>query len=114
MSISTITTDRAPRSTAPLSQAVLFGEILFTSGQVPVDPATNEMVDGGIREQTRQVMDFVLKTTCFLTDFSEFAEFNEVYAGYFPQRLPARSTVEVSRLAGEFRVEIEAIVSLPR
>lgn len=86
------------------------------------------MVDGGIREQTRQVMenlraileeagtslDFVLKTTCFLTDFDEFADFNDVYAGFFPNRLPARSTVEVARLAGEFKVEVEAVVSLPR
>ncbi len=127
MSISIVSTDRAPRSTSPLSQAVQFGRLLFVSGQVPIDPATGAMVNGGIREQTRQTldnlrailevagssMDHVLKTSCFLTDMSEFSTFNDVYAGYFPNNRPARSTYEVSRLAAAFRVEIEAIACIP-
>lgn len=126
MSVSIVSTDRAPRSASPLSQAVRFGQLLFVSGQVPIDPATGATVDGGIREQTRQTldnlraivedagssMDHVLKTTCFLTDLGEVATFNEVYASYFPNQRPARSTFEVSRLAGTFRVEIEAIVGI--
>ena len=126
-SVSIVSTDRAPRSASPLSQAVRFGRLLFVSGQVPIDPATGAMVDGGIREQTRQVldnvraiveeaggsMDHVLKTSCFLIDLSEAADFNEVYATYFPNQRPARSTFEVSRLAGTFRVEIEAIACIP-
>ena len=127
MSVSVVSTDRAPRSASSLSQAVRFGRLLFVSGQVPVDPATGVAVDGDIREQTRQTlenlraivedaggtMDHVLKTSCFLTDMSDFAAFNEVYATYFRNGFPARSTFEVSRLAGTFRVEIEAIAYIP-
>lgn len=122
-----ITTDRAPRSSSPLSQAVRFGQLLFVSGQVPVNPGTGSTVAGDVGEQTRQVMDNlraiiedaggsmdrVLKTTCFLTDMNSFAAFNEVYASYFPGNLPARSAFEVSRLAAGFEVEVEAIVCLP-
>lgn len=121
-----VTTDQAPRSSSPLSQALRFGQFVFVSGQVPIDPQTGAMVSGDIREQTRQVMDNlravveaagssmdkVLKTTCFLTDMDDFASFNEVYRGYFSASPPARSTVEVSRLAASFRVEVEAIACL--
>ncbi len=127
MTVSIVSTVRAPHSASPLSQAVQFGRLLFVSGQVPVDPATGTMVDGGISEQTRQTldnlraivedagssMDYVLKTSCFLTDIGDFPTFNDVYAGYFPNNRPARSTYEVSRLAGAFRVEIEAIACIP-
>lgn len=122
-----VSTERAPRSASPLSQAIRFGNVLFVSGQVPVDPATGKAVGGSITEQTRQVMenlkaiiedagssmDNVLKTTCFLTDMSTFPEFNSVYRSYFSSSFPARSTFEVSRLAGEIQVEIEAIVGIP-
>lgn len=104
-----------------------FDRLLFVSGQVPVDPATGALVDGGIREQVHRTldnlravvedagssMDHVLKTSSFLTDMSDLSDFNEVYAGYFPNNPPARSTYEVSRLAGTFRVEIEAIACIP-
>lgn len=123
MAIREITTDQAPRSTSPLSQGVRAGELLFASGQVGASPVTGGMVDGGIREQTRQVMenlkavldaggsslDAILKTTCFLTDMNDFAAFNEVYAGFFSGRRPARSAIEVARLAGSYVVEVEAI-----
>ncbi len=126
MAITEITTDRAPRSTSPLSQAVRAGELLFASGQVAASPATGTTVEGGIREQTQQVMenlkavleaggsslDAILKTTCFLTDMNDFAAFNEVYAGYFRGRRPARSAFEVARLAGAYVVEVEAIASV--
>lgn len=127
MGPSAISTDKAPRSAAPLSQGIRFGDLLFVSGQVPVDPQSGDMVEGDIREQTRQVMENVkaiieaaggsmenvLKTTCFLTSMDEFSGFNEVYRSYFTGNLPARSTFEVSRLAASFRVEVEAIVALP-
>lgn len=126
MDTTIISTDRAPRSPSPLSQAVRFGQLLFVSGQVPVDPQTGTMVAGDIREQTRQVMDNlraiieeaggsmeqVMKTTCFLTNMESFSAFNEVYASYFPTKLPARSAFEVSRLAAGFEVEVEAIACL--
>lgn len=122
-----VSTDQAPRSSSPLSQALRFGQFVFVSGQVPVAPQTSAMVVGDIREQTRQVMDnlravveaaggsmrHVLKTTCFLTDMDDFAGFNEVYRSYFSDNPPARSTVEVSRLAANFRVEVEAIACIP-
>lgn len=127
MEFSIISTDRAPRSASPLSQATRFGSLLFVSGQVPVDPATGKPVGGDIEVQTRQVMenlravieaaggsmDRVLKTTCFLTDIANAPVFNQVYASYFPNNRPARSTFEVSRLAGDILVEIEAIACLP-
>jgi 2-iminobutanoate/2-iminopropanoate deaminase len=127
MKPSVVSTDRAPSSSAPLSQGVRYGDFLFVSGQVPVDPATSKMVEGDISEQTRRVMenirgiveaaggsmDNVLKTTCFLVNMDEFAGFNEVYRSYFSERLPARSTFEVSRLAAGFQVEVEAIVCIP-
>lgn len=127
MTPAVVSTDRAPRSLSPLSQAVRFGQLLFVSGQVPVNPETGAAVDDGIRDQTRQTMDNlraileeagssldeILKTSCFLTNMDDFAAFNEVYAEYFPNRVPARSTFEVSRLAGAFRVEIEAIACIP-
>jgi 2-iminobutanoate/2-iminopropanoate deaminase len=126
-----VSTDRAPKAIGPYSQAVraqwfLSGGLLFTSGQIPIDPATGEIVPGDIRTQTRRVLDNlhvilraagtglrdVVKTTVFLKDLGDFAAMNEVYATYFPEGPPARSTVEVSRLPKDVRIEIDAIAKL--
>jgi 2-iminobutanoate/2-iminopropanoate deaminase len=121
-----IHTDQAPKAVGPYSQAVSTGNLLFTAGQVAIDPATGKLVDGGIREQTRQVMqnlkailtaagtDFskVVKTTVFLQDIKNFADFNQVYAEYFPSEPPARSTFQVGALPLGAVVEIEIVVVL--
>ena len=113
---------KAPAALGPYSAAIAFDRLLFLSGQTPVDPATGELVPGGIREQTAQVarnlaavleaagsgMDRVLKTTCFLTDMADFAAFNEVYANHFVSK-PARSTVAVKALPKGAMVEVELI-----
>ena len=113
---------KAPAALGPYSAAIAFDRLLFLSGQTPVDPATGELVPGGIREQTAQVarnlaavleaagsgMDRVLKTTCFLTDMGDFAAFNEVYAKHFVRK-PARSTVAVKALPKGAMVEVELI-----
>jgi 2-iminobutanoate/2-iminopropanoate deaminase len=126
MTIDVVRTDRAPRSGSPISQAIRYGDLLFCSGQVGTDPDTDKLVEGGIRDQTRRVMenlgaileaagsglDRVLKTTCFLTDIADFSDFNDIYASYFPGRKPARSTVAVTALAGPYVVEIEAIACI--
>lgn len=119
-----IVTPTAPAAIGPYSQGVKAnGALLFTAGQIPLDPATGELVTGDIRIQTRRVLEnlkavleagrsnlaAVVKTTVFLKDMGEFAAMNEVYAGYFPTDPPARSTVEVARLPRDVRVEIEAI-----
>ena len=117
-----IATDKAPGAIGPYSQAVTFGNMLFTSGQIPLDPATGMMVEGGITEQAERVMqnlqavltaagtcfDHVIKTTCFLADMGDFAAFNEVYAKYFISK-PARSCVAVKTLPKGLLCEIEAI-----
>lgn len=121
-----IHTDKAPKAVGPYSQAVSTGNLLFTAGQVAIDPATGKLVEGGIREQTRQVMenlnailtaartDFskVAKSTVFLQDIKHFAEFNQVYAEYFPSEPPARSTFQVAALPLGAMVEIEMIALL--
>lgn len=120
-----VVTDKAPRplAGAPYSQAIASRGLVFCSGQVPLDPETQQLVEGGVAEQTERVlenikgvleaagssMSDVLKTTVFLTDLDDFAAMNEVYARYFPNQPPARSTFEVSRLPAGARVEIEAI-----
>lgn len=115
----------APRG--PYSPVVRYGTLLFVSGQVPIDPATQQVVSGGIREQTRQVLEnvralleangsslqHVLKTTCFLRTMEDFAAFNEVYAGYFPEEPPARTTVQAGRLPLDVAVEIDVIAAVP-
>mgnify|MGYP000324322843 CR=1 FL=1 len=107
----------------PYSQAIRAGNLLFVSGQVPIDPATGALVDGDIRAQTRRVLDnigeilraagasydAVVRATVFLADLGDFAAMNEVYAAYFPPPPPARSTVEVSRLPRDARIEIDVI-----
>jgi 2-iminobutanoate/2-iminopropanoate deaminase len=125
-----ISTTQAPRAIGPYSQAVRVGDLLFTSGQVALDPATGALVAGGIREQTKRVLDNlaavleeagldmanVVKTTVFLKNMSDFAAMNEVYARYFALEgvvPPARSTVEVARLPKDALVEIEVIAAQP-
>ena len=108
---------------APLSPGIKAGGFIYVSGQVPVDPKTGEVVEGGIEEQTRQTieniraileaggssLDKVVKCTVFLTDISEFSRMNEVYSSFFLVVPPARSTIEVSKLAIDIKVEIEAV-----
>lgn len=117
-----INTEAAPAAIGPYSQAICEGNLLFTSGQIPLLPENGEVVEGGIREQAEQVMknmaavlraggssfESVLKTTCFLADMGDFAVFNEVYAQYFTQH-PARSCVAVKTLPKGVLVEVEAI-----
>lgn len=118
-----VQTDNAPRAIGPYSQAIKANGLVFASGQIPLDPATMQIVEGGIREQTERVMnnleavlkasgsslDGVVKTTVFLKDLADFAEMNEVYGSFFKQTPPARSTVEVARLPRDVRVEIDVI-----
>ena len=120
-----IATDKAPGAIGPYSQAIVFGNMLFTSGQIPLDPATGAMVEGGVTEQAERVMqnlagvldaagtcfDNVIKTTCFLADMGDFAAFNEVYAKFFVSK-PARSCVAVKTLPKGVLCEIEAIAEL--
>jgi 2-iminobutanoate/2-iminopropanoate deaminase len=121
-----IATDRAPQAIGPYSQAVRAGNLIFASGQIPIDPATGEFVAGGIAEQTDQVLrnltavfeaagvglNLVVKTTVFLLDMDDFTAMNEVYARFFGQQPPARATVQAARLPRDARVEIEAIAVL--
>ena len=118
--------DKAPAAIGPYSQAIQIGQLLFTSGQVPIDPETGAIVEGGIQEQARQSlnnikailnaagtnMGAVVKTTVFLQDMNDFAAMNEVYAQFFQEPYPARSAVQVARLPKDVLVEIEAIAQL--
>ncbi len=119
----TINTPDAPAAIGPYSQAIKIGNYIYTSGQIPINPVTGEVVSGDIRVQTRQVMqnleavlkaggsslNKVIKATLFIKDMSRFADINEVYGGFFTDRPPARSTVEVSRLPKDVDIEIEVI-----
>ena len=121
-----IHTDNAPAAIGPYSQAVQIGSMLYTSGQIPLDPATGTVVEGGIQEQTRQAlnnikailneagtnMGAVVETTVFLSDMEHFAAMNEVYAQFFQAPYPARSAVQVARLPKDVLVEIEVIAQL--
>ena len=121
-----ITTDKAPQAIGPYSQAIAAGQLLFLSGQTPLDPATGKLVDGGIAEQTHRVMsnlravltaagasfDNVVRTTIFLADMNDFAAVNEVYGSYFENPAPARACVQVAELPMKARVEIDAIAIL--
>lgn len=120
-----IHTDKAPAAIGPYSQAVVHQGILYTSGQVPLDPQTGDVVGNDIQEQAEQVMknleqilktagsdfDHVIKTTCFIADMNDFARFNEVYAKYI-QSKPARSCVAVKELPKQVLVEVELIAQI--
>ena len=118
-----VTTPHAPAAIGPYSQAIVYNGFAYLSGQIPLDPATGQVVEGDIAAQTERVfanmkavleacgssLGEVLKTTVFLKDMGEFAKMNEVYAKHFDANPPARSTVEVARLPRDVKVEIEAI-----
>jgi 2-iminobutanoate/2-iminopropanoate deaminase len=119
----TVVTPHAPKAVGPYSQAVLIGDTLYCSGQIPLDPESGEVVSGGVREQAERVflnlgavlrasgMEFsnVVKATIFTTDLSKFGELNEVYASFFSEPYPARSTVQVSALPRGVQVEVEVV-----
>lgn len=123
-----IATQAAPAAIGPYSQGVKTAGMLFTAGQIPLDPATGRLVEGDIVAQTERVMrnleavlgeagaDFgtVVKTTCFLANLDDFAAFNEVYGRFFPEQPPARSTVQVARLPAGALVEVECVALCPR
>jgi len=118
-----ISTDRAPGAIGPYSQAVVANGFAFLSGQIPMDPETNQLIQGDVAAQTARVLENlkivleacgsslaqVVKTTVFVKDLSEFATINETYAKYFPENPPARATVEAARLPRDVRVEIECV-----
>lgn len=118
-----VATSKAPAAIGPYSQANKFGDLVFTSGQIPLIPETMAILEGDITAQAELVMQnlmavlakagadasTVVKTTCFLSDMNDFVAFNEVYATYFPNNAPARSCVEVARLPKDVLVEVEAI-----
>lgn len=120
-------TDKAPAAIGPYSQAIILNDVLFTSGQIPVNPATGEITGTGIEEQAEQVMknlgavlaeagtsfENAVKTTCFLADMGDFAAFNEVYAKYFVGK-PARSCVAVKTLPKNVLCEVEVIAAITK
>ena len=120
-----VSTPSAPKAIGPYSQAIRAGSLLFVSGQVPIDPATGQIINGDIAAQTHRVFqnigeilkaggasfDHVVRTTVFLADMNDFTAMNEAYATYFTAPAPARATVQVSRLPKDARVEIDVIAS---
>ncbi|CAN2045196.1 enamine/imine deaminase, redox-regulated chaperone [Candidatus Magnetomoraceae bacterium gMMP-1] len=118
-----ISTSSAPEAVGPYSQAVAAGNLIFVSGQIPLDPKTNEFIKGGIAEQTHRILQnikaileeagtdlsHVVKTTVFLKDIQDFSAMNEVYAEYFNEVLPARAAVQVAALPKGAEIEIDAI-----
>lgn len=118
-----VSTENAPSAIGPYSQAIKTGNLVFVSGQIPIDPQTNEFVSNDVTEQTVQVLknlkavleaagsslSNVVKTTVFLADMNDFGAMNEIYAEYFGDNKPARATVQAARLPRDARVEIEAI-----
>jgi len=121
-----ISTPNAPAAIGPYSQAVVSQGFAFLSGQIPLDPATGQLIEGDITAQTQRVLENlkavlescgsslarVVKTTVYLKDMGEFTRMNEVYARYFPASAPARATVEAARLPRDVRVEIDCIASV--
>ncbi|MFN0138834.1 MAG: RidA family protein [Pyrinomonadaceae bacterium] len=119
----TISTNNAPGAIGPYSQAIKAGDLVFCSGQIPIDPLTGEFVSDLVAEQTEQVLknldavlkaagtslDNVVKTTVFLADMNDFAEMNDVYGRYFSENKPARATVQAARLPRDAKVEIDCI-----
>ena len=121
-----ISTENEPGAIGPYSQAVKTGDLVFCSGQIPIDPETGDFVSGGVGEQTEQVLrnlnavlkaagaslDNVVKTTVFLADMNDFVAMNEIYTRYFSDNKPARATVQAARLPRDARVEIDCIAIL--
>ena len=121
-----VTTQQAPGAIGPYSQAIRAGDFVFLSGQIPLDPATGQLIAGGIAEQTHQVLknlgavltaagasySKVVKTTVYLADMAEFSAMNDIYATYFQSPAPARATVQAARLPRDVRVEIDCIAYL--
>lgn len=121
-----VSTEKAPKAIGPYSQAIRTENLVFSAGQIGLDPVTMEMVEGGIQAQTRQVLtnlkhvleiadsglNFIVKTTVFLQDMRDFADMNSVYAEFFPENPPARSTVQVAALPKNALVEIECVALL--
>jgi 2-iminobutanoate/2-iminopropanoate deaminase len=121
-----VTTEKAPKAIGPYSQAVCIENLVFTAGQVGLDPATMELVEGGVEAQTRQVLtnlkhvlesadsglNFVVKTTVYLKDMRDFPNMNTIYAEFFAENPPARSTVQVAALPKDALVEIECVALL--
>ena len=121
-----ITSEKAPKALGPYSVATRYGDLVFTSGQVGLDPVTNEIVAGGVEAETRQVLtnlknvleaagsslDCALKTTVFLRDMADFSKMNAIYAEFFVKNFPARSTVQVGALPKGAAVEIEVVACL--
>lgn len=121
-----ISTNQAPAAIGPYSQAIRVGNLLYTSGQIPINPATGSFVEGGIKEQTRQsltnikaileeaglTMAHVVKTTVFMADMNDFADMNAVYAEFFTEPFPARSAVAVKTLPKGALVEIEVVAGI--
>lgn len=119
-----ISTDQAPAAIGPYSQAIEIGNLIFTSGMIPINPATGELVTGSVEAQAEQAfsnlqhlieasgssMDKVIKTVVFIQNMEDFGKINEIYAKYFPEPYPARSCVEVARLPKDVALEVEAIV----
>jgi 2-iminobutanoate/2-iminopropanoate deaminase len=122
-----ISTKNAPAAIGPYSQAIKVGNLLFTSGQIPLNPHTGEMVNDDVREAAKQCLENVkaileeagtglenvVKTVVFLNDMNDFAAVNEVYGSYFVEKMPARSAVQVARLPKDSLVEIEAVALIP-
>ena len=125
MSKKAINTEKAPKAIGPYSQAIQVGNLIYTSGQLPINPTTGAFPEGGIKEQTRQslrniqaileeaglTMSNVVKTTVFLADMNDFADMNAVYAEFFTQPYPARSAVAVKTLPKNALVEIEVVAA---
>lgn len=123
-----ISTQKAPAAIGPYSQAIQIGNLVYTSGQIPIDPSTGKFAEGGIKEQTRQsllnvkaileeaglTMKNVVKTTIFMADMNDFADMNAIYAEFFSEPYPARSAVAVKTLPKGALVEIEAVAALPQ
>ena len=123
--LATIKTEKAPAAIGPYSQAVAYNGLVFISGQIPINPETQELLEGSIEEQTRLVLtnlgqilesagssfDKVVKTTVYLKDLNDFAEVNKIYGEFFSSHKPARACVEVARLPKEVGIEIDAIAA---
>jgi len=122
-----IQTDQAPPAIGPYSQAIVHRGVAYLSGQIPIDPATGQLLDGNIERQTERVLENlkavleacgatlgdVLKVTVYLKDMGDFAAMNEVFARYFTAAPPARATIEAARLPRDVRIEIDAIAAVP-